>query len=82
MKHTEYRFYFDGMVVDVKLSFHRLCSGRIANGEGGFRPVASLTEGINNGECVKPFQKRASCFLRTAISKRLLDVIGLKSLWR
>lgn len=76
MKHAEYRFYFDGMVVDVKLSFHRLCSGRIADGEGVYVPptVPSLTKGT------KSFQKRASGFLRTAIGKRLFDAVGLSSL--
>jgi hypothetical protein len=77
MKCQEYRFHFDGVIVDVKLSFHRICTGRFADSGGGVNLKGiSATESDkanNNGGSHNTIQKWASGFRRSTICRFIFD---------
>jgi hypothetical protein len=78
MKYFEYRLYFDGVVVDVKLSFHRLCAGRLADGGGRTDLADSITaasvKGNNNSGSLNTIQQWPSGSLdHPSVRLSLLD---------
>lgn len=78
MKCEEIRIHFDGVIVDVKLSFHRRGAGRFADGGGRAEVLSGMpaAEGVgisNNGGYLKSIQKWASGFRRSTICRVLFD---------
>lgn len=78
MKSKEFRFYYDDVIVDVKLSFHRISTGRCADSGGGVNLKGiSATESDkanNNGGSYNTIQQWPSGSLEPpSVSLPLLD---------
>jgi len=73
MKCQEFRIHFDGVVVDVKLTFHRIVPGRKADGDGNTVfigvPVTESVAKIKHGGILISIEKWVSGFLKSTFTE-------------